>query len=109
MAADITSFGTVKVEPGILKEKAEDTYAKIRNFGDILNEMQQEAKSSSGYWVGEAGDAFRTSFLKKKQELDDILASFQDYPKRLLDYAGIYSEAISAVEAAVDTINDLKM
>lgn len=107
--AGTMSFGTVKVETNVLKEKAEDAYTKIKNLESILNEMQQEVKSSNGYWIGEAGEAFRTSFLTKKQELDDVLASFQDYPKQLLNYAGLYSETISAAESTVDSINDLNM
>lgn len=106
---NLFSFGVVKVEPNELKSKAEEVYNNIKTYENAMNNISDFIKSSRNYWVGDAGELLRQVFSYEEQEIDCVIEQFKDYPKQLLEYAGIYSETIKNAEETVSSINDFNM
>lgn len=109
MGNDSKGFGTVKVNTEVLQTKGEEAYAKLRAYQTALEQIQGMMSKSSGYWVGKAGDLYREVIQSQLKTAADALAVFADYPKELLEYAGVYSETISRTEAIAESLEGLDL
>lgn len=109
MAKAEADFGTVKVDAAILQEKAEEAFAKIQVYQSGLEQIRSLIQGSAGFWAGQAGDLYRESMQNQISNAMEILQEFSEYPKDLLNYAGIYSETISKTESIAASIETLQL
>lgn len=109
MAETASGFGTVRVNSEELKAKAEDAYMKINQYQETLEQMSSAVTASSAYWTGRGGDMFREVLKNQMSIIEGILEAYKEYPKELLEYAGIYSEVISQTESLAESVKDFNM
>lgn len=109
MAQDGTDFGTVRVDAGVLQTKGEEAYQKIQAYSTALERINSLIKDSGRFWKGEAGSLYRASMQNQIANAMEILQEFAEYPKELLQYAGIYSETISRTEALAESVETLQL
>lgn len=106
MAAD---FGTVRADPVVLTATAEEAMRSISEYKAGLEQITKYITSSTEFWKGEAGDAFRQVFNVELQKAQLILDSYEQYPKDLLGYAGLYQEVIRLTEETASSISEFSM
>lgn len=104
-----TSFGTLAVDPEVLVQTAEDAFRSIARYREGLDAITDLIRSSDGVWRGEGGEAFRSVYEAELKAALDALDEFEQYPKDLLAYFGLYSEVIASADAQADSIEIFKM
>lgn len=82
----------LKVDPEILKAKAEEVSSQIKKVEGTMDDIQKIVANSTGYWIGAAGDKARKSFKNMENEARTVIKRFNEHPKDLLTMAGVYSE-----------------
>ena len=106
---DMVNYGKVKVDVEELKMKGEDAWKKIKQYKEALEQITTVVEGGNSYWKGQAADMYREVLRKQMQTADEALKAYEEYPKELLDYAGIYSNTIMATEELAESISDLKL
>jgi uncharacterized protein YukE len=107
--ADSSGFGMIKVDAAVLKSKAEDAYVKIQNYREAVEQIAATVSASSGYWEGQAGNLYRDIMRLQVKAIENTLTEYANYPKELLEYAGIYSSTISQTNAKAEEIESVDM
>lgn len=102
-------FGTVKVDTSVLQAKGEDAYQKLQNYQAALERIQALIMESSSFWIGQAGELYRSSMQNQIKQAMETVQVFLEYPKELLEYAGIYSETIRRTEELAQSVGTLDM
>ena len=102
-------FGTVVADPVVLQDAAEKAHACIRDYRDGVAAITKLVSASSSYWQGEAAEAFRQVYQTELAKAERALESFEEYPKDLLAYAGIYSEVIDETQRQADSVTSFEM
>lgn len=93
-AMAISDFGTISVDPEVLRETAEAAFRQIEAYRRGLESLSKLIESSGDFWTGEAGDAYRQVFRTELALVEEKLDVYAAYPRELLAYAGVYSKAI---------------
>lgn len=102
-------YGSVKVNSDELKAKAEDAFKKITKYQNSLQEISATVAASESYWDGQAADAYRNILKSQMKIIEDVLTQYAEYPKTLLEFAGIYSETITKAETQVEELQTLEL
>lgn len=84
---------TIKVRTEELVSKADDVTKKVDAMQRAIDDADTLLKDTANYWVGDAGDKKRSDFAKRKQEADEVIKRFREYPTDLLTMAGVYVAA----------------
>ncbi len=97
-------FGRVTADPEVLRGAAEEASSRIAAYRSSVGAVARLVDSSSGFWKGEAAEAYRSVFANELAKAYQALDEFAQYPVDLLSYAGVYSEAISQAQSIVQEI-----
>ena len=84
---------TIKVTTEELQAKADIVKVKVAQMQADINEAERLLNNTASYWLGDAGDKKRKDFQKKKQQADEVVRRLSEYPRDLLERAGIYVAA----------------
>ena len=103
------SFGDVKVSNPVLKEKAEDAYRKIKIYKEALDRMKKSLENSDAFWIGKGGEAFRGRFDTEYEKAKTAIEEYEEYPKELLRYVGIYSEVMQETNSKAESLESYHM
>ena len=79
----------LKETPERLKEKADQVSQEIRAMTDAFEELAAVIFRTSHYWIGEAGDHYRTLYTDHKEEIEETLKRLGEHPGWLLQKARI--------------------
>ena len=109
MAADDFMGGTISADPAVLIETAETAYRQIAAYRQGLDTVAKLIESGEGFWVGEAGDAFRQVFGAELAKVANTLDEYAAYPAELLAYAGLYSESMAKASGYADSVQEFSM
>lgn len=90
------SLISIKVKTEVLAAKASSLQARTAEMRSLFGNLEQTVCSTSRYWDGEAGDKKRRDYFEKRQKTEELLKRLEEYPKDLLQMAGIYEEAEAA-------------
>lgn len=82
----------LKEAPERLKEKAGQVSQEIKAMTDAFGELAAVISRTSHYWVGEAGDHYRTLYAENKEEVEEMLKRLEQHPGWLLQAAQIKEE-----------------
>ncbi|MBR3307992.1 MAG: WXG100 family type VII secretion target [Lachnospiraceae bacterium] len=93
MGAALTGNFELKVEPGVLKDKADEVIALHTTMKTLFDEMKANVASTSGFWRGEAGDANRKAYNDLSDRIEDMLKRLGEHPVDLMKMAGVYDAA----------------
>ncbi|MCI9612115.1 MAG: hypothetical protein HFH33_08830 [Eubacterium sp.] len=83
----------IKVSPGQLRQQAEQISQQIANAQKSFQHLCDTAGAAKHYWEGDAADVAGRLFQETKQQADASFRRMKEHPFRLLQMAGIYSEA----------------
>ena len=86
---------TFRVEPEIMKQKAEALHQDISDAQKAVREMSRLVSASRSYWEGDSAEALRKQNDKAVKSVETVLKRMANDPGRLLSMAGIYSRAES--------------
>lgn len=84
---------TLKVEPDVLISKSGEL---ANEKATVMNQMEQaksEINSLTGVWKSEAADTYQTRFRQVYTDIDNMLATVQEYVTNLNEAAGLYKNA----------------
>lgn len=81
--------------------KTTDIILKVEKRFETLKEILE---STSQYWEGEAGDAYRRLYPGYEDDIIEIFKRLKEHPQDMLHMAGIYDVA---ERASVDAANVL--
>ena len=105
----IGEFDTISVDPDVLRETAEAAFRQIGNYRQGLEAISKVVESSADFWTGEAGDAYRQVFRAELSKIEEVLDDYAAYPRDLLAYAQVYSEAIAKAEGHAADVTEFPM
>ena len=84
---------TIKVTTEGLLSKADIVKTKVAQMQRDIDEAERLLNNTASYWLGDAGDKKRRDFQKRKQQADQVVRRLSEYPRDLLEMAGIYVAA----------------
>ena len=87
------------VEPDVLRQKASTAERKIREMQNAFQAMEATVNRTNGYWLGEAGDAHREYFAKKKPDVEEMFKRLMEHVRDLNQMASVYSNVEKEVAA----------
>ena len=97
-----------RVSTDILKSRADDARGKISNMQQNFESIADLITETSSYWMGDAGDLFRTVFNSQREEMTTIINRLNEFPDDLLQMAGIYEEGEAEASAITEQLpNDV--
>ncbi len=99
----------VKVDPEVMREKAERVGQLAEQSIQMLDDMETKVNAGREYWNGDAAKLYRSVFAAEKKQCVQCLENLQNFQKELLYMAGIYKKTEQKAAAAVDSINEMKM
>ena len=79
----------LKKTPEHFKEKTDQVSREIGAMTDAFGELAAVISRTSHYWIGEAGDHYRTLYTENKKEIEEILKRLGEHPEWLLQKAQI--------------------
>lgn len=83
---------TLRVEPEALKNKSYDMVTDIENMSNDIKRMTESMEDTSGYWLGNAGNAQRDQYMNRLEEMNALIERLRTYPVRILKMAKLYDE-----------------
>lgn len=96
----------LKVSPDELQRQAARIEEQIRQAEKSWNSLYEAAHASRRYWEGDAAE-YRGRLLEEtKQEILTVLGRLKEHPVRLLQMAGIYTEAETKAAELVRSLPD---
>lgn len=96
------ALNTLRVTPDQLRSKAAEVSGSLDNIEKDLNSLKEAMDRTSGYWKGEAGTKYRSSFEEKMGNASSALGQLKGYPERILRITETYIEGESGIK---DNIN----
>lgn len=87
-----------------LQNRAGDARKKIDTMKNSLKEMKSLMDKTNGYWQGEAGELYRSTYTALNEVLEKGMADLGTYPDKLLEIAGVY---VPAEQQNVETASAL--
>ncbi len=96
---------TLRVNPETLFAKAREGAQVLTRMRRSLAEMDRLVSGSSGYWRGEAGDTYRSSYEQYKQEAQRICQRLQEHVDELQPMGDTYRQAEQAAQDLVETLS----
>ena len=79
----------LKEAPERLREKAEQVSQEISAMTDAFEELAAVISRTSHYWIGEAGDHYRTLYTENKEEIEEMFKRLGQHPGWLLQKAQV--------------------
>lgn len=83
---------TLKTAPDCMREQAHSVAEQISAMADAFEELAAVTSRTSHYWIGEAGDHYRTLYEESKEEVRTILKRLTEHPGQLMQAAQICEE-----------------
>ncbi len=96
----------LKVSPDELQRQAARIEEQIRQAEKSWNSLYEAAQASRRYWEGDAADDRRRLLEETKQEIFAVLGRLKGHPARLLQMAGIYTEAEAKAAELIRSLPD---
>lgn len=85
-----TGMTILRVTPAQLNALSETQLQKIATAENIHTRMRSAVDGTTGYWLGEAGEACRLCFIKKEAEVEAMFSRFREHATDLQRIAQNY-------------------
>jgi WXG100 family type VII secretion target len=82
----------LKVNTGTLVEKSGEITELIGNIKTAYETLKNTAAASSGYWEGDAANAFRQYVKSIDSDVQSVLNRLGEHPTDLLKMADVYDD-----------------
>lgn len=105
MLGFITDFvSTLKVDPEIMKAKAEAVQVRITEMKVSFDEIENTLRKTQSYWIGEAGDAHRELFSKTGEEREEIFKRLAEDVNDLYTMAAQYTATENEIKQLTEEL-----
>ena len=84
---------SLKVSPEDLRQAASGVSSMANALQSDFDSLQRLVERTRYYWLGAAGDQYRSDFAARKQVTEHIIHTLRKYPIDLLQMAQIYDAA----------------
>lgn len=98
------SIGELRVTPEEMHSAANRLSGYLSTMQDCFDRMKNTMTYTSGYWVGEAGDAHRQLYQDQVESTQEIIRRYQEHVGDLNQMAGVYTDA---EQTAANTAQEL--
>lgn len=85
--------GTLMVTPEQLKTQSDAVENSRRQMQGHFDDLKRLIDGSSGFWIGEGGEAHRKLYLSQAGKIEEMLARYREHVQDLQIMAGVYQEA----------------
>lgn len=96
----------LKVSPDEMQRQAVRMQGQIRQAQKSWNSLYEAAHASRRYWEGDAADYRHRLLEETKQEILTVFGRLKEHPTRLLQMAGIYTEAETTAAELANSLPD---
>mgnify|MGYP002070621956 CR=1 FL=1 len=96
----------LRVSPDEMQRQAARIEEQIRQAKKSWNSLYEAAHASRRYWEGDAADYRHRLLEETRQEVLAVLGRLKEHPVRLLQMAGIYTEAETKATGLVQALPD---
>jgi len=96
--------GTLTVAPEALKAQSGAVENERKKMQACFDDLRSLIEGSSGYWIGEAGEAHRKMYLSRIGKVEGILSRYREHVVDLQVMAGVYTEAEAQAAAAGEAL-----
>lgn len=93
----------VTVTPETLYTAADLVAARITAAEKTFSDISRTAASTASYWLGDAGDKYRSLFQEQEPEIEEMIARFREHTKDLQAMAANYIQAENEIKTALET------
>ena len=90
MAVSSYSDLSFTVKPEELYNAAESLQGQINYIKKQFMAMEQSINKSAGFWIGDAGDKYRTVYKEQVKEADKMFQRLTEHVNDLREIAGVY-------------------
>ena len=91
----------LRVEPELIAAKAYNVKSKIGELQQAFEAMEQSVNKTRQYWIGEAGEAHRDYFERKKGQMEEMIRRWNEEVSDMFEISDTYEMAEKAIlEAA---------
>ena len=95
----------ITVTPEMLTAQAVEAKKSIGQIKKSFKELETIINKTKHYWIGEAGDAHRTCYEKKQDDIAEMFKRLDEDVSDLYQIASVYSE--TEVQIANDLPSDV--
>ena len=93
----IVTTEQLRTQAGVVRQELSSMQAQFDRTKGLID-------GSSGYWIGEAGDAHRKQYTSKISSVEEMLKKYAEHVKDLEEMAGVYEAAEQAASNAADSL-----
>lgn len=94
------------VKPEEIIAQASEVKTNVETLEQSFNDIESKIQGTSGYWVGEAGDAFRDAYSAKVGDIQDVIVRLKSYSQALEEIARNYINAENDAKSIADSLLD---
>ena len=88
---------TLTVNTDVMRQKAAAVEGRIQEMQNAFASLEETVQRTQNYWIGEAGDAHRAYFEKKKPEIEEALKRLSEHVQDLYEMAAVYDNVVRDV------------
>lgn len=98
------TIGVLQVTPEEMQSAASQLAGYLKTMEEAFASMKTTMQGTSGYWVGEAGDAHRRLYEGQISKTEEIIARYQEHVTDLNAMAGVYGQAEQTAAATAEQL-----
>lgn len=92
------------VTPETLEAKAEEVSGYIGKMKAECDKLQSFVNATTGYWIGEAGDAYRKKYMEYEPEIDNMFRRLTEHVTDLQKMANVYADTEAAAMEIAESL-----
>lgn len=96
----------IRVDPERMVEKASSIEGKTGVLRECLSEFEGKINNTSYYWIGEAGDLYRSRYRESQEEISEMIDRLRSHAKKLHAIAQQSSENEKEVTEIAESLMD---
>lgn len=85
--------GILRVTPQVLQNTAAEFSTNGGEIANLTQQMTDLVNSLSGFWTGEAAEAFKAKFTGLADDIQKLIAMVKEHAQDLTDMADVYLKA----------------
>lgn len=96
----------ILVDPERMMEKSSFITGKVEILTECIAGFEDKVNDTSGYWIGEAGDLYRSMYRESKEEIGEIMERLRSHANKLYAIAQQSSENEKEVTELAESLMD---
>ena len=100
----MANTGIITVTPEQLSAQSGTVRTKLGEMQNRFDELKTLLSGTSEYWVGEAGDAHRQSYMARIGKIEEMFRRYQEQVTDLETMAGVYRGAEESAKSIADSL-----